>query len=151
MAKADTSKKILFVCAGNTCRSPMAEVIFKQLSKKSNLIGYKAASAGLYAQKEPINPNAKQALKNLGYAPPRSKQSKNLTSSMLKNADIVFTMTQDQKAYLQPYAKKIYSMKDVLGFDIADPYGGDMQDYINTALDIEKAVKKIIKFLSKNN
>jgi len=151
MEKADTPKKILFVCAGNTCRSPMAEIIFKNLSKKSNLDNYKANSAGLFAQKEPINPNAKQALKNIGYTPPKSKQSKSLTPSMLKNSDIIFTMTQDQKAHLRPYAKKIYSMKDVLGFDIADPYGRGLQNYINTALDIEKAVKKIIEFLSKSN
>lgn len=143
------SKKILFVCTGNTCRSPMAEIIFKALSKKNNLTDFKASSAGIFAQKEPINPNAKQALKELGYTPPKSKQSKLLTHAMLKNSDYVFTMTSDQKAYLQPYAKQVYSMQDVLGYDISDPYGSDLDKYIKTALDIEKAIKKIIGFLTK--
>ncbi|HEY8423994.1 MAG TPA: low molecular weight protein arginine phosphatase [Clostridia bacterium] len=147
---SDNAKKILFVCAGNTCRSPMAEVIFKELCKKGGL-GFKASSAGLYAQKEPMNVKAKQALKELGYTPPKSKQSKTLTRSALKNADYVFTMTSDQKAYLKPYAKEIYSMKDILGYDVSDPYGRDLETYINTAKKIETAVKKIIDFLSKNN
>jgi protein-tyrosine-phosphatase len=146
---ADT-KKVLFVCSGNTCRSPMAEVIFKDLSKKKGL-SFKAGSAGVFAQKEPINPNAVLALKELGYAPPKSRQSKPLTPALLKSADVVFTMTSEQKSLLQPYAKKVYSMKDVLGFDVSDPYGKDLGEYIRTAKDLETAVKKIMEYLSKSN
>lgn len=143
------AKKVLFVCTGNTCRSPMAEVIFKALSKKQGL-ELKAGSAGVFAQKEPMNPNAILALKELGYTPPKTRHSKRLTPAMLKNADIVFTMTSEQKTFLLPYAKKVYSMKDILGFDVSDPYGKDLEEYIRTAKDLETAVKKIIDYMSNN-
>ena len=44
-------KKIVFVCTGNTCRSPMAEYLFKQVLKKEKLRGFKICSAGVGAKK----------------------------------------------------------------------------------------------------
>lgn len=44
----DSSIKILFVCFGNTCRSPMAEAIFKELAKKQNVdLKFEVGSAGI--------------------------------------------------------------------------------------------------------
>ena len=143
-------KKVMFICTGNTCRSPMAEVIFKSFLKKQNLHNdFKASSAGLCAQKEQIAQNSKIALEKLGYTPPKSRLSKQLTKNMLNNADIVFTMTDRQKAQIQNYNKNVYSMSEVLGYEINDPYGKTPQDYFNCAIDIEKAVKKILNILTK--
>ncbi|HEY8390906.1 MAG TPA: hypothetical protein VIL26_08190 [Clostridia bacterium] len=148
MDQSNPSQKILFVCTGNTCRSPMAEVIFKTLAKNQSL-NFKASSAGLYAQKEQISPNAKEALKQLGYIPPKSRLSKQLNQNILNTAGIVFTMTDRQKAQLQPYFKNVYSMSEVLGYEINDPYGGSLDDYIKCAKDLENAIKIIIHELSK--
>ena len=55
---------------------------------------------------------------------------------MLKNADIIFD-DQDKSVFAALREKDLFNER-CFRFDIADPYGGDMQDYINTALDIEK-------------
>ena len=53
--------KLVFVCTGNTCRSPMAEVIYKNLDKESDV---KVISRGLVVLfNEPINPKAEVVLK----------------------------------------------------------------------------------------
>lgn len=150
MNQIKSSKKIIFVCTGNTCRSPMAEVIFKSLAIKEDLQTiFKASSAGLHALKEQISDNSKLALKKLGYTSPKSRLSKQLTKEMLNAADIVFTMTDRQKVQIQPYFKNVYSMSDILGFEINDPYGGNLEEYLKCATDLEKGVKKILHTISK--
>ena len=59
-------KKLLFVCTGNTCRSPMAEVIFNSLAEQKGL-DWRAESAGVAAVAErPASQNAIQAVAEIG-------------------------------------------------------------------------------------
>lgn len=150
MSQTNPPKKVLFVCTGNTCRSPMAEIIFKAMAKKENIHTlFKAGSAGLYAQKEPMSENSKQALKQLGYTSPKSRLSRQLTKETLNNADIVFTMTDRQKAQIKPYFNNVYSMSEILGYEIDDPYGGSYEQYLKCAINLEKGVKEILNTITK--
>ena len=63
-------KKIIFVCTGNTCRSPMAEYLLKKALKERKLKGFKVVSAGIHAKKgDAMNPKSAQILTDHGINP----------------------------------------------------------------------------------
>jgi protein arginine phosphatase len=104
-------KNFLFICTGNTCRSPMAEAILKHVSDdKLNV-----QSAGLFAVPgSPANEKAIQVLQNKSI--PISHQSQAISKSLLEWADIVLTMTMEHKQVINQryssFAEKVYTLKE---------------------------------------
>jgi len=124
-------KKILFVCSGNTCRSPMAVCIFKKLLKESgNQNLFVINSAGINAGNNlPMNIDAQKALKTLN-VPVLAHSSKRLEEKDILNSNLVITMTMEQKEFLSNY-KNVYSLKELTKCeDILDPFGEDFECYL---------------------
>ena len=136
--------RILMVCTGNTCRSAMAESIYKAEIKKRGLSDrFTVSSAGLKVYEgDSMNPYAIEALKILGYRPHRHK-ARALTPSKVKNSTLVVCMTADQKRAVG--AENVFTVGDITGGgDVADPYGAGISEYLRAARYIVYSVDEVL-------
>lgn len=117
--------KVLFVCTANTCRSPMLEYMFKAYLKLHSVDDIEVDSAAMILTNESINPMCLKTLDKHG-VPYFDKMSKICTKQMYSKSNFVFTMTDEQAEILHDvYGKKkgLISLCDILGGEVADPYG----------------------------
>ncbi|HEK9100993.1 low molecular weight protein arginine phosphatase [Bacillus pfraonensis] len=140
-------KRVLFVCTGNTCRSPMAEALLRHYGKGN----FEAKSAGVFA-----NPGsdaslyAKNALAEKGIKAAHASQQ--ITEELLEWADMVLTMTESHKqlviGHYPSAGKKVYTFYEFVegtSKDISDPYGGSLAIYQSTLVEMEKLVQTLLK------
>ena len=123
--------KILFVCAGNTCRSPIAAAILKKRLNEFGIEGIEVASAGVACRDEKINPYAVAALNVNGIATCADARARQCDKKAYDGADMIVAMERAQADSLNADMKgeKAIAFKDVCGYDIPDPYGGGLAEY----------------------
>lgn len=150
---------ILFVCSGNTCRSPMAEVLAKKLLAEKlhcridqlDDMGYKVKSAGVLAVNGIGASDGAIRFCDSRGASLSNHKSQRLTVAKIKDADYIFAMSNGHKdAIIQlcSEAEQKCMLLDA-GGDINDPIGGDLEAYEICGGRIEKAVNERISELLK--
>lgn len=122
---------ILFVCTGNTCRSPMAAALFNKIAIERNL-DVRIESAGVFANDgEGASAEAIVVMKEydidlLGH------HSQTINAELIEKSDLILTMTAAHKMLLDRYADdKTYTICEFAGIDgdIPDPFGSDVDEY----------------------
>lgn len=93
-------KSILFVCTGNIFRSVAAEQSFNQYLAGTGIDGWEVGSAGIVAEKEPVDPKVLETLKTLGMDNIRYQQRK-LTKEMLAQYDVVVGMAENHIEFMK--------------------------------------------------
>ena len=140
---------ILFVCTGNTCRSPMAAALMNKIALDEGL-DVRIESAGIFAEEgSPASTEAIVTMKKydidlLGH------HAQQINSELIEKSDIILTMTQGQKMLFGDVsANKVYTVCEYAGVegDIDDPFGGDVEEYEEVAQMLYLALQAIAEKL----
>ncbi len=130
---------VIFVCTGNTCRSPMAEALLRKKNTDHNV-----SSAGLSVLfAAPAAENAKTIMQEYG-CDLSDHRSRQLTAEIVADADLILTMTEAHKklvcAFFPDATDKTQTLGGFAGHpgqDVADPFGGDVDIYRACATEIQ--------------
>ena len=141
----------LFVCSGNTCRSPMAAAIANaEIARRMRIpfksletVNVRALSAGVSARTgAPMTPEAEEVLRSLS-VPFKTHAARSLTPELAERAELIFCMTSEHRQkvieMLPSVAGKTYCLD--LQRDVEDPIGKGMPAYIACARRIQAAVQ----------
>ena len=141
----------LFVCSGNTCRSPMAAAMANaEIARRLRIpfesletVNVRALSAGISARVgEPLTPEAAEVLRSLN-VPAKPHAARSLTLELAEQAELIFCMTSEHRQkvieMLPSVAGKTYCL-DLQG-DVEDPIGKGLPAYTACARRIRSAVQ----------
>jgi protein-tyrosine-phosphatase len=139
---------VVFVCTANICRSPVAEALFRDwLSQRTDAGEWRVSSAGTWANEgDPASVDACEVLAEAGLDL-KSHRSQRVERELIETADLLLCMTRSQREALQAefpdLAGRIQLLSAMAGaeYDVADPYGGPRQGYVDMVAEVKQLVE----------
>ena len=154
---------ILFVCTGNTCRSAIAEAYCNARAKEYDL-PLQAESAGIAALNgQTASEDAIEAMEELYQMDLSEHRSRQVTGTLVEQADLVLAMTGMQREIIQEsypefsdrihtlagYVRQLSSEPEEPSQEIPDPYGRGKTVYLETAQNIAVQIDRLIACISR--
>lgn len=132
-------RRVLFVCTGNTCRSPMAEVLLRHALEAEGHVGVEVASAGTGAWEDaPASEGAYLVSLEQGLDL-SSHRARMVTREIVERSDLILTMSRPHLARVRELggAGRAHLLGEYAGLpasevEVSDPYGGDLEEYRET-------------------
>jgi protein-tyrosine-phosphatase len=139
-------ERLLIVCTGNTCRSPMAAALARKYMPDTEVISAgTATTTGL-----PASIGAMDAMQQMGLSID-DHSSRPVNKYLLEEADLILTMTENHKKaildFMPEVADKVFTLGEFTGtnIDIPDPFGLSVEEYLKCAKDLEILIKEVAK------
>lgn len=144
--------RVVFVCLGNICRSPMAERVARSRATDAGLTDVVFSSAALSTEEigNPMDPRARRTLAAHGYDG-SGHRARQVTAAQIRDADLVIGMERDHIDALRrlvPDADNLSLLTDddpaAVGQDVPDPWYGPAAGFEDTLASIEAAMPGIL-------
>ena len=134
-------KKIMFICSGNTCRSPLAEGLFKKYLKENNITDIEVGSAGVGAF-----PGDAVSINSILVAGSRGidiseHRARNINPEHLLTTDLFFCMSDSHKQVLLRHCDE----SKIIVLNVPDPYGRPIEIYEECAKQLESLFPQILE------
>ena len=133
-------KKIIFVCLGNICRSPMAEFVMKDLLQQAGLVDevqVESRATSTWEHGNPVHPGTQKVLRQHGIPFDTSKKSQSISPGDFRQADLILAMDQQNLTDLSKRAPQdqANSIRLLLDESVPDPwYTGDFEETYDLVL-----------------
>jgi protein-tyrosine-phosphatase len=142
--------KLLFVCTGNTCRSPLAEAIARKVAIERGLVDVDVASAGTSAWDGAAASDGSLLVGMERHLDLAAHRSQPLSRALVESSDIILAMGPHHLERVEAlggsgksFLITAYPRAGHVGRAVSDPMGGDLDDYRATADDLEAEVRRV--------
>lgn len=134
-------KKIMFICSGNTCRSPLAEGLFKKYLQENNITNVEVGSAGVGAfPGDAVSINSILVAGNRG-VDISEHRARNINPEHLLTTDLFFCMSESHKQVLLRHCDE----DKIVVLNVPDPYGRPIEIYEECAKQLESKFHEILE------